>query len=168
VIETRHLVAVGVKPDTAETWLPAVQMACTEFEINTPLRISAFLAQCAHESGGFTRLVENLNYSAEALIRVWPKRFPSMEVAMRYHRQPEKIANSVYASRMGNGPEASGEGWKYRGRGLKQLTGKDNYQRCGQALALDLVGDPDLLLNPRPAARSAGWFWRNGYLDVHH
>ena len=160
MIEIAHLVAVGVKTDTAETWLPAVQMACAESGINTPNQIAAFLAQCAHESAGFTRLVENLNYSAEALIRVWPSRFLTMQFAMLYHRNPEKIANNVYANRMGNGPESSGDGWKYRGRGLKQLTGKDNYQRCGQALALDLVGNPDLLLSPRPAARSAGWFWK--------
>jgi len=161
VIETRHLVAVGVKPATAVDWLRPIRSACERFEINTPLRISAFLAQCAHESGGFTRLVENLNYSAEALTRVWPKRFPSMEIAMRYHRQPEKIANSVYASRMGNGPEASGEGWKYRGRGLKQLTGKTNYTACGQGLGIDLVLTPDLLTNPEFAALSAGWFWKS-------
>ena len=160
MIETKHLVAVGVKPDTAVDWLRPIQSTCERFEINTPLRISAFLAQCAHESGGFTRLVENLNYSAEALMRVWPKRFPTMEIAMRYHRNPEKIANSVYASRMGNGPEESGEGWKYRGRGLKQLTGKSNYTACSRGLGADLVANPDLLVNPEFAALSAGWFWK--------
>lgn len=160
MIEAQHLVAVGVKPDTAVDWLRSIRSACERFEINTPLRIAAFLAQCAHESGGFTRLVENLNYSAEALTRVWPKRFPSMEIAMRYHRQQEKIANSVYASRMGNGPESSGEGWKYRGRGLKQLTGKTNYTACGQGLGVDLVVNPDLLTNPEFASLSAGWFWK--------
>lgn len=160
MIETQHLVAVGVKPDTAVDWLRPIQSACERFEINTPLRIAAFLAQCAHESGGFTRLVENLNYSAEALMRVWPKRFPTMEIAMRYHRNPEKIANSVYASRMGNGPEESGEGWKYRGRGLKQLTGKSNYTACSRGLGADLVANPDLLVNPEFAALSAGWFWK--------
>lgn len=163
MIEASHLVAAGVKPDAAVDWLRPIQSACERFEINTPLRIAAFLAQCAHESGGFTRLVENLNYSAEALMRVWPKRFPTMEIAMRYHRQPEKIANSVYASRMGNGPEASGEGWKYRGRGLKQLTGKTNYAACGHALGVDLVANPDLLLNPEFAALSAGWFWKTNH-----
>lgn len=160
MIETKHLVAAGVKPDTAVDWLRPIRSACDRFEINTPLRVAAFIAQCAHESGGFTRLVENLNYSADALIRVWPKRFPTMEIALRYHRQPEKIANSVYASRMGNGPESSGEGWKYRGRGLKQLTGKSNYTACGHALGVDLVASPDLLLNPEFASLSAGWFWK--------
>ena len=161
MIEIAHLVAVGVKPETAATWLPAVQAACDRFEINNPNRIAAFLAQCGHESGGFTRLIENLNYSAEALMRVWPSRFPSMEVAMRYHRQPEKIANNVYGNRMGNGPEASGEGWKYRGRGLKQLTGKSNYTACSKGLGKDLVAEPDLLLTPEFAALSAGWFWKS-------
>lgn len=155
------LISSGVKPDVAERWLPAIQVTCHEYEINTPKRVAAFLAQIAHESGGYTRLVENLNYSAEALMRVWPKRFPTLQFAMQYHRNPEKIANSVYSSRMGNGSEASGEGWRYRGRGLKQLTGKDNYTRCGKALNVDLVGDPDLLLRPGLAARSAGWFWKS-------
>lgn len=160
MIEATHLVAVGVKPDTATYWLRSIRASCEQFEINTPRRIAAFLAQCAHESGGFTRLVENLNYSAEALMRVWPKRFPTMEIAMRYNRNPEKIANSVYASRMGNGPEESGEGWKYRGRGLKQLTGKSNYVACGKGLGIDLVADPELLVSPGFAALSAGWFWK--------
>lgn len=154
-----HLIAVGVKPADAETWLPGMIATCAEFEINTHQRIAAFLAQCAHESGGFTRLVENVNYSAEALMRIWPKRFPNLEFAQKYHRNPEKIANSVYSNRMGNGSEVAGDGWKYRGRGLKQLTGKYNYTKCGQALGIDLVNNPDLLLQPLHAARSAGWFW---------
>ncbi len=157
--EMRHLVAAGVKPDVAQQWLPAIQAACERYEINTDRRIAAFLAQTAHESGGFTRLVENLNYSAEALMRIWPKRFPTLEFAKKFHRQPELIANAVYSSRMGNGPAASGDGWRYRGRGLKQLTGADNYRRCGEAMGVDLLKDPDLLLSPKFAARSAGWFW---------
>lgn len=160
MIEVSHLVAVGVKPETAVVWLPAVQAACDRFEINNPNRVAAFLAQCGHESGGFTRLLENLNYSAEALMRVWPSRFPTMEVAMRYHRQPEKIANNVYGNRMGNGPESSGDGWRYRGRGLKQLTGKSNYTACSKGLGKDLVAEPELLLTPEFAALSAGWFWK--------
>lgn len=157
--ELRHLVAAGIKPNVAQQWLPAVQMACARYEINTSKRIAAFLAQTAHESGGFTRLVENLNYSAEALMRIWPKRFPTLAFAQKFHRQPELIANSVYASRMGNGGPQTGDGWKYRGRGLKQLTGKDNYRRCGEAMGVDLLDKPDLLLTPEFAARSAAWFW---------
>ena len=168
-----NLVAAGVK-DPAK-WIDAIVSVCQEFEINTPQRIAAFIAQTSHESGGYTMLSENLNYRAATLAACWPNRFavlgpdkkPKKEngklvptaVANSIAGKPELIANMVYSSRMGNGPAESGEGWKYRGRGLKQLTGKDNYTRCGQALGLDLVGNPDLLLEPLPAARSAGWFW---------
>lgn len=159
-IEIRHLVAAGVSEALAATWLPAIRAVCDEFAITTERQVAAFLAQTAHESGGYTRLVENLNYSAEALMRVWPKRFPTLDFAREYHRQPEKIANKVYSNRMGNGDEASGDGWRYRGRGLKQLTGRDNYTRCSKALATDFVVNPDLLVQPVHAARSAAWFWR--------
>jgi putative chitinase len=168
------LVAAGVK-DPAK-WLDAVVETCVEFEINTPQRVAAFLAQTSHESGGYTMLTENLNYRAATLAACWPNRFavlgadkkPIKEngklvptaVANSIAGKPEFIANLVYSGRMGNGPAESGEGWKYRGRGLKQLTGKDNYTRCGAALGVDLVGSPDLLLEPMAAARSAGWFWK--------
>jgi putative chitinase len=95
----------------------------------------------------------------------WPSRFPTEEFAKQYHRQPEKIANRVYGGRMGNGPEETGEGWLYRGRGLKQLTGKENYERCGSGLGVDLVGNPDWLLDPKYAALSAGWFWNKHNLN---
>lgn len=173
-IEMLH--AVGVKPAVAETWLPAIVVACEVFHIDTEKRIAGFLAQCAHESAGFTVLTENLNYSADGMAAIWPNRFAVLgedkkpvktkegkntpnKFALALHRKPEMIANVVYSSRMGNGPVESGEGWKYRGRGLKQLTGKDNYTRCGKALGVDLVENPDLLLEPRYAALSAGWFW---------
>jgi len=157
-------------------WLDAVVATCQEFEINTPQRIASFLAQTSHESGGYTMLSDNLNYKAATLAACWPNRFavlgadkkPIKEngklvptaVANSIAGKPELIANMVYSSRMGNGPAESGEGWKYRGRGLKQLTGKDNYARCGAALGVDLIGNPDLLLEPIYAARSAGWFWK--------
>ena len=173
------LLAVGVK-DPAK-WLDAIVETCVEFEINTPQRIAGFLAQTSHESGGYTMLSENLNYRAATLAACWPNRFavlgpdkkPKKEngklvptaVANSIAGKPELIANLVYSSRMGNGPAESGEGWKYRGRGLKQLTGKDNYTRCGSALGLDLVGNPDLLLEPINAARSAGWFWKTNHLS---
>jgi putative chitinase len=174
------LVAAGVKePDK---WLEAVVETCVEFEINTPHRIAAFLAQTSHESGGYTLLTENLRYKAATLAACWPNRFAEMgpnkkpkkdpkgaliptKVAHSIAGNPELIANMVYSSRMGNGPPQSGEGWKYRGRGLKQLTGKDNYARCGKDLNLDLVGNPDLLLEPINAARSAGWFWKTNRLS---
>jgi len=177
-----HIVAAGVKKDVAERWLGGVQTACIEFGINTPQRIAGFLSQCAHESAGFTALVENLNYSADTMAVVWPTRFAVQEpdpkrpgktkakkdakgknipnnFALALHRKPELIANAVYSNRMGNGTIESGEGFKYRGRGLKQLTGKFNYTQAGKALNLDLVGSPDLLLHPGAAARSAAWFW---------
>jgi putative chitinase len=157
VITEQHLLAAGVK--NPGEWLAAIQSACEEFKINTPKQIAAFIAQTAHESAGYTRLTENLNYSAEALMRVWPKRFPSKIVADAFARNPELIANQVYSSRMGNGPVQSGDGWKFIGRGLKQLTGKDNYTRCGNALGFNLVENPELLLLHAGAARSAGWFW---------
>ena len=179
MIERKHLEAAGVKdPDK---WLDAVVKTCAEFEINTPERIAAFIAQTAHESGGYTMLVENLNYSDVTMAAVWPNRFavlgsdkkPIKEngknvpnaFAKALHRNPEAIANTVYANRMGNGTIESGEGWLYRGRGLKQLTGKDNVTRCGQALGVDLVSNPDLLLEPEYAARSAGWFWKANNLS---
>jgi putative chitinase len=177
--ERKHLEAAGVKdPDK---WLDAVVQTCQEFEIDTLERIAAFIAQTAHESGGYTMLTENLNYKAATLAACWPNRFavlgadkkPIKEngklvptaVANSIAGKPELIANLVYSARMGNGPAESGEGWKYRGRGLKQLTGKDNYNRCGQALGVDFVANPDLLLEPLYAARSAGWFWKTNNLS---
>jgi putative chitinase len=166
---------VAAKVKEPGKWLEAVVEACTRFQINTPKRIAAFLAQTAHESGGYTMLEENLNYSADTMAVVWPNRFAEMgpdkkpvkengknkpnKFALALHRKPEMIANVVYSNRMGNGTIESGEGWKYRGRGLKQLTGKDNYTRCGQALGVDLVSQPELLLTPQYAALSAGWFF---------
>jgi putative chitinase len=174
------LLAVGVK-DPAK-WLQAVIDTCVEFEINTPQRIAGFLAQTSHESGGYTMLTENLNYRAATLAACWPNRFavlgadkkPVKEngklvptaVANSIAGKPELIANLVYSSRMGNGPAESGEGWLYRGRGLKQLTGKFNYTKCSEGLGVDLVGNPDLLLEPAYAARSAGWFWKTNNLSV--
>ena len=168
---------VAAKIKDSDKWLQPLIETCVEFEINTEQRVAAFLAQTSHESGGYTMLTENLNYRAATLAACWPNRFAEMgpnkkpkrdakgaliptKVALSIEKKPELIANMVYSSRMGNGPPQSGEGWKYRGRGLKQLTGKDNYKRCGDALNLDLVNNPDLLLEPMPAARSAGWFWK--------
>jgi len=143
--------------------------ACAEWGIDTPLRLAAFLAQIAHESGQFRTLAENLNYSAEALLRVFPRHFDATQ-ATAYARQPERIAARAYANRMGNGDEASGDGWRYRGRGLIQVTGRSNYAACGTALGLDLIAQPELLEQPAPAARSAAWFWYrhdlNGLADA--
>ena len=138
--------------------------SCTEWGIDTPLRLAAFLAQIAHESGQLRALAESLNYSAEALLRVFPRYFDTGQAAA-YARQPERIGSRVYANRMGNGDEASGDGWCYRGRGLIQVTGRTNYTACGAALGLDLIAQPELLEQPGPAAHSAGWFWHSNGLN---
>ncbi len=138
-----------------------------KLEINTPNRIAAFIAQLAHESADFRSTEENLNYSWQALRATWPTRFTSDAFARRYHRQPERIANLVYAGRDGNGDEASGDGWKYRGRGLIQLTFHDNYQAYSQAISdPSIMADPDQVAQPRHASVSACWFWRNDGLNA--
>jgi putative chitinase len=135
-------------------------MKCTEmYQINTIRRIAAFMGQIYVESAGLTRMVENLNYSAEGLMKTWPKRFPSLEFANKYHRKPEKIANYVYAGRMGNGDTASGEGWKFRGRGPIQATGKDLYLLLSKVFGFDFIANPDALTQPPYAALSAGYYW---------
>ncbi|OEJ67247.1 glycoside hydrolase family 19 protein [Magnetovibrio blakemorei] len=152
----------AARPTDIARFATPLAEACAEWSIDTPLRLAAFLAQIAHESGQLRALAENLNYSAEALLRVFPRHF-SADQAAAYARQPQRIGSRVYANRMGNGDEASGDGWRYRGRGLIQVTGKTNYAACGTALGLDLIAQPELLEQPDPAARSAGWFWhRNG------
>lgn len=156
-----------MKPAKAGEWIDAINETFEKFDISTPERQACFLGQCAHESGGFTALSENLNYSAASLCRVWPKRFPTMTDGQNCERNPQKIANKVYASRMGNGDEESGEGYAYRGRGLIQLTGKSNYQTCGEALGVDLVENPDLVATPQYAALSAGWFWNKNKLNAY-
>jgi putative chitinase len=162
-------IVINLSPEKASELLPNLNAAMEWAEINTPARIGAFIAQTAHESMGLTVFVENLNYSAQGLLKVFPKYFTGSQAA-DYARQPQKIANRVYANRLGNGNEASGDGWKYRGKGAIQLTGKDNYRRCGQAFGLDLVANPELLLLPENVFKSAAWFWRennlNAYADV--
>jgi len=128
-------------------------------DINTLNRVSGFIAQCAHESGEFRFLEENLNYSAEGLVKTFPRHFPNIESALEYTRKPQKIADKVYANRMNNGSEASGDGWRFRGRGFIQLTGRWNYTRCAQGIHVDIVKDPDYLLTIRGATDSAYWFW---------
>jgi putative chitinase len=146
-------------------WVEPLEEVFHRYEINTPERQAAFIGQCAHESMNFTRLEENMNYSAEGLMKTWPSRFPTLESAKPYHRNPEKIANKVYAGRMGNGPEETGEGWLYHGRGLIQLTGKDNYTLAGDALNMDFIHSPDYVLVPKYAALTAGWFWNKRNLN---
>jgi putative chitinase len=135
------------------------------FQINTPQRIAMFLAQIGHESGGLKFVEENLNYRADRLPVVFPKYFRDVD-PNQYGRNPEKIANRVYGNRMGNGPESSGDGWRYRGRGLIQLTGHDNYARFAQDMGMTVEDAVEYLKTPEGAAMSAGWFWGKNNLNV--
>ena len=149
---------------TAAKVVDALNAAMAKFDISSPARAAAFLAQCAHESEQFTHVQENLNYRAETLIKVWPQHF-NAENASRYGHKPEAIANRAYAGHMGNRDEASGDGWKFHGRGYIQLTGHDNYQALGAALGEDLLANPDVVADPKHAALSAAWFWQKHGLN---
>lgn len=153
-----------------EYWYPELAEMLPIFEINSPERIAAFMAQTAHESAGYSVLKENLNYKAESLMKTWPKRFPTLDIAKQYARNPIKIANKVYANRMGNGSEESGDGWKFCGRGLIQLTGHDNYQAFAEYADISIDDAVEYLETPRGAVHSACWFWFandcNAYADV--
>ena len=147
-----------------EHWCETLNKILPDYEINTPARIAAFVAQTAHESGGYTALHENLNYKAESLCRVWPRYFNSGN-ANEYAHNPEKIANRAYGGRMGNGDEASGDGWKYCGRGLIQLTGKSNYQAFADSIQTDISEIPAFLQTFEGAIQSACWYWENNNLN---
>jgi putative chitinase len=153
-------------PELADRWVNALNETCEEFAIDSPFRIAGFLSNVAHESAGFKFVKENLNYSAASLMRVWPSRFPNVEVAQRYAMNPEKIANRAYADRMGNGDEASGDGAKFLGRGLIQLTGKNNYVAYSLACNNEALQHPEIVEQPKYAAESAGWFWNVNRLNT--
>jgi putative chitinase len=155
-----QLLALGIEGK----WFEPLQETFEKYQINTPKRQACFIGQCMHESGGFKLLRENLNYSAKALMNTWPSRFPDADIAEKYARQPEMIANKVYSGRMGNTED--GDGAKYIGRGLIQLTGKDNYRAFGEAIGEDLVANPQLVEEPRYAALSAGWFFNKRNLNA--
>ena len=140
-------------------WVDALNETFSKFDISTPIRQASFIGQCSHESGNFRMLSENLNYRAETLMKLWKSRFPTIEIANEYAKNPKKIANKVYANRMGNRDESSGDGYRFRGRGCIQLTGHANYFHAGQACGEDFVMQPDLVATPRYAAMTAGWFW---------
>ena len=146
-----------------EKWLDPLNQTFAKYDINTALRQAAFIGQCQHESNNFRTLEENLHYSADGLMRTWPSRFPSADVAQQYANNPEKIANKVYAGRMGNTEE--GDGWKFHGRGLIQLTGRENYDNCGKGIGAVLADKPQLLVEPYYACMSAGWFWNKKGLN---
>ena len=150
----------------ADHWIEAFDQLLPDYEINTPKRVAAFIAQCAHESGGFKFLKENLNYKAESLMKTFPKYFSDKDTANAYAKQPVKIANRVYANRMGNGDEASGDGYRYCGRGLIQLTGKTNYDWFAASLEISSAEASEYLETFEGAAQSACWFWENNNLNV--
>ena len=151
----------GHVPDSVLSQLPETM---ERFQINTPLRLAHFLAQAGHESAGFKAVNENLNYGAKGLLGIFKKYFPTADKAALYERKPEKIANLVYGGRMGNGPEASGDGYRYRGRGYIQLTGKDNYKAFDQVVSENILESPDLVATKYPLL-SAAWFWNSRKLN---
>jgi putative chitinase len=173
LIDERQLLLIlpNARP-VAGVFVPVLNAAMGDFAVDTPSRIAAFLAQVGHESAQLTRCVESLTYSAQRLAAVWPRRFRSADgsptaLAREVAYQPERIANLVYAGRNGNGDEASGDGWRFRGRGLLQITGRSNYRSVGEGLEQPFVARPQLLAEPRWACRSAAWWWqRNGLNEL--
>jgi putative chitinase len=160
--------ATGATRTHAERFLPYIEQTCLTYEITSPLRVAGFLSQIGHESGGLAVLQESLNYSVSALLKLFGRHRISEADALRYGRAPgqpanqQMLANLLYGGEFGRknlGNTEPGDGWLYRGRGLKQLTGRSNYRRCGEAIGADLLDEPDLLLEPANAALSAGWFW---------
>lgn len=146
-------------------WHNALQQLLPDYGIDTPHRLAAFLAQCAHESGNFVFIKENLNYKWQSLRKVFPKYFPNDQIAQQYEKQPEKIANRVYANRMGNGPEDSGDGWRFCGRGLIQVTGRDNYSWFAASLDISPEEASEYMETFEGAAQSACWFWETNNLN---
>ena len=159
-MEASQLKALGI----SEEWLEPLNETFAKYDISTPKRQACFMGQTMHESMNFKATRENLNYSARALMNTWPSRFPDIETASQYERQPEKIASKVYVGRLGN--ESPEDAAKFIGRGLIQTTGKENYKHCGDALGIDLIAEPQLLEQPRYAALSAGWFWNKKGLNA--
>ena len=155
-----HQLGIGAE------WVDPLNETFQQFGIATVDQQAAFIGQCSHECNHFKTLEENLNYRAETLHQLWPQRFATMEIANAYAHQPSRIANKVYGGRMGNRDEQSGDGFRFHGRGLIQLTGHDSYYHCGQALGVDLVANPDLVATPKYAALSAGWFWSTHNLNA--
>ena len=164
-----QLILPSANPVVLQAFLTPLLQTMTGHDINTKDRIAAFIAQTAHESANYSRLSENLNYSEQALIKLFKRYRDNPKKAKEHARKPQLIANFNYRDRMGNGNEASNDGWNYRGRGIIQITGKNNYRICGEAIRQDLLRVPELLEMPRCATWSAGWFWKlnklNGFAD---
>jgi len=154
-----------VKNPHIDHWHEAIDQLLPDYDINTPQRVAAFVAQCAHESGSFAFIKENLNYKAASLMKTFGKYFPTMELAAQYEKRPERIANRVYANRMGNGDEASGDGYRFCGRGLIQLTGRDNYTFFAGSLEITVEEASEYLATFEGAAQSACWFWETNNLN---
>lgn len=160
MISLAQLIAAGVTPTQARAFSEPLSIACGRFGITTPKRVAMFVAQANHESNGFARLEESLMYSTPLrIVQVWPSQFTGLADAARYVREPQKLAAHVYAGRLGNGDEASGDGWKYRGRGLFQLTGRDNYMAAANGVQRSYDQSPELVTLPLHAALTAAWFW---------
>lgn len=158
-IDIAHLYHItGTNASILSKYVKPLNETMEKYQINTPLRQCHFLAQICHESGAFKRTEENLNYSAKGLLSTFPKYFTQL-TANQYARQPEAIANRVYANRMGNGTEASGDGWRYRGRGLIQITGHDNYSLLAKSFLMGIMENPDKVANVPLSVLSAGWYW---------
>lgn len=161
MITPELLQKLGISVD----WCEILNDLLPKYQIDSPQRIASFIAQCSHESGHFQKLIENLNYGVTGLATTWPKRFTTAELVNKYSRQPEMIANFVYANRLGNGDESSGDGWKYRGRGLIQLTGKSNYQAFADSIEMNLEDVPNYLETKKGAVEAACWFWKQNNLN---
>jgi putative chitinase len=154
-----------VKNSHIDHWHEVLDQLLPDYDINTPLRVAHFIAQCAHESGNFVFIKENLNYRADSLMKTFKRYFPTLDLAQQYEKKPEKIANRVYANRMGNSDEASGDGWRYCGRGLIQLTGKDNYTFFAGSLGISVEDASEYLATFEGAAQSACWYWEQNNLN---
>lgn len=165
-ITAAQLIAAGVQPTQAKAFADPLSAACALFDISTPVRIAGFVSQCVHESAGFTRLEENLFYTTPERIRaMWPSRVTSLAEAATLCRNPRALANRVYANRLGNGTPDTWDGWRFRGRGLFQLTGRNNYKDAGEALGRPFLTNPDLVAEPSDACLTAAWFWNRNKLN---
>lgn len=167
MIQPAQLIAAGVHPTQAKVFAEPLSAACALFDISSPVRVAAFVAQCVHESTGFTRMEENLFYSTPERIRViFPSRVSSLSDAATLTRNPQALANRVYSLRNGNGDAASGDGWRYRGRGLFQLTGRHNYADASLELARPYIEHPELVAQPSDACLTAAWYWHANKLNL--
>jgi putative chitinase len=164
-LSERQLALIIPRCKYVSEWYEALQECLSQEKIDTSLRLAAFLAQCGHESADFNILKENLNYRAATLVKTWPKHFPNLEIANQYAHKPVAIANRAYANRMGNGSESSGDGFRYSGKGLIQLTGKNNYQLFSAYIGVPIEDSAEYILTFEGAVKSACWFWNKNNLN---